>query len=680
MSDATSGSRCESVAKSAGESAKESSENRAASGVNATKSPQRVVSREEARPESDYMEADPVPFNVSPVKSIKDSNSSQSSPAKSSSSSKLVTDDFSYMDFDPASEKDSKSSERKDDKPDIGEVCSPHKVKSFIAHSTSTDDSNKDDEIFVDKDTNYVHVALSSPGHARKESDVDSGLTFTCAAPSQRKSSVEQRPGRVEFFRSVSQQNTPVEAVLDLGEVADSCGDVRGVKDSKPCQASGPSGRKSSSDSTGFHRFSSQSSNDSCSSVRKLSQDSSHSFVGLMRKPSQSSQESVGSVKHYSLDRSRQVIVKSATKSEDVPVQDEGYCDIDYEKGGADKVVGVIGQAVASQATAGAVVSSQPLGKTHHRSGSSSSLSSDRSSGRRVIDSLTSEEEMPTPEPMRSYIADDCSNQPVPETQFSFLSDELGDGAARLGGQDVGSPVKPPLSGRRSSPGTLKDITLESPRSGPNTRNLGNGSQACAGLVSRQTSSPSGSCKSPRTSGEIRTRNPSGPAVVSFKQPTNGNGGKFAGQSSLEPISTVQELQKQKSMPCMNLPVTTEKVTFSSEKVMEPAHQNRHSFSDLTQCSRSEYEEMTLGQADHKKCSSQQQLSDAANNSNELHYAELELKNSLETVYDKSPRVKSRHTSSNDDLSQERVSYAEIDYKKTETMKQGSDKDVKFTL
>ncbi|XP_052763258.1 uncharacterized protein LOC128205563 [Mya arenaria] len=618
------------------------------------------------KPSSDYMEADPAPLKASPLRIVKEKERShESSPTKVKK--KGTSDDFSYMDFDPASDKDTGAG--KEEKSES--ITTPQRVKSYIAHSVVAEDIGKDDEIFVNTASNKVMIGGSNQGRSlsdndrltRKESDVDSGITFTCSARSN--TSTEQKGGKTELYRSVSQQSGNNSESIDLGQRGESLSDVTTGIDRQTSQSSissAHSTRKSSQDSMGFHRMSSQSSHESVSSVRKLSQDSS---TGLVRKPSQSSQESIGSVKLYSLDKAhRQMVVKSTmpVAQEGQPIQDEGYCDIDYEKVLIEK-----DKAISNPCTT----------KMHHRSGSNSSSNSDRS--RKVLDSMTSEDEIPMPDPARSFIGE----LPVPDNTVSFIADDTGEGASGLQ-CSVGSPMKPPLGGRRSSPGLVKDSDVL--RGSMPGRNLGNGSQGNVHVagVSRQTSVPTGPSKSPRTSGEIqisgRTRHPSGPAVMSTQYGKSGNGLRGPGQntSSLEPLVSVLELHKQKSMPCMNIPVF-EKVPNVSELLQDSGHPSRHSFSDLTQ-----YEEMSfpadkLGQKSQTKCTSQQHLNEVASKtSNELHYADLELNNSKENVHDKSPRVKSRHTSSNDDITQGTVSYAEIDYQKTENLKMGS--DVKFTL
>ncbi|WAR16560.1 IRS1-like protein, partial [Mya arenaria] len=336
------------------------------------------------KPSSDYMEADPAPLKASPLRIVKEKERShESSPTKVKK--KGTSDDFSYMDFDPASDKDTGAG--KEEKSES--ITTPQRVKSYIAHSVVAEDIGKDDEIFVNTASNKVMIGGSNQGRSlsdndrltRKESDVDSGITFTCSARSN--TSTEQKGGKTELYRSVSQQSGNNSESIDLGQRGESLSDVTTGIDRQTSQSSissAHSTRKSSQDSMGFHRMSSQSSHESVSSVRKLSQDSS---TGLVRKPSQSSQESIGSVKLYSLDKAhRQMVVKSTmpVAQEGQPIQDEGYCDIDYEKVLIEK-----DKAISNPCTT----------KMHHRSGSNSSSNSDRS--RKVLDNLTQYEEMSFP-------------------------------------------------------------------------------------------------------------------------------------------------------------------------------------------------------------------------------------------------------------------------------------------
>lgn len=348
------------------------------------------------------------------------------------------------------------------------------------------------------------------------------------------------------------------------------------------------------------------------------------------------------------------------------PVQDEGYCDLDF--------------------------SEPPPTRKHNRSGSSSSTSSERSR-KFILENTTPmpEDDIPCPETPVSYICDD--------SDVSVTSDPLG----KL---DSNSSMK--QSGNRSqatsknssvsslsggSTGQLNEDPrkpLQSPRSGQMNMQFYDAQNQSA--VSRQCSVPGNASVFSPKPGNDRCRKASGPA--GFPMSGNGKSGNGLSQSigsqvskrpALDPVvAPSQELMKQKSMPCMNVQNfnTARANPLPSECLIKENVQSRHSFSDLSQ-----YEEMSFpGQniegGSREKSSSQQQLGETVCET-KLNYAELDIGGSTENVDEKSPRVtKSRHPSSIDDLTQSTppVSYAEIDYEKTAESLKGSNKDVKFQL
>ena len=148
--------------------------------------------------------------------------------------------------------------------------------------------------------------------------------------------------------------------------------------------------------------------------------------------------------------------------------------------------------------------------------------------------------------------------------------------------------------------------------------------------------------------------------------------------SVLSKISTSpQELTKQSSLPCMNLPAEILEMQISREKAEKGGNSenSRHSCSDLTVS----YEPMNFP-SDTMKSSelstSQQQLSMSG-----LNYASLDL-GSRENVSDsKLQQVKSRHSSSADEAGPPPpTSYAQIDFKMSENLKIMNKQDVKSAV
>ncbi|XP_071101820.1 insulin receptor substrate 1-B-like isoform X1 [Haliotis cracherodii] len=130
---------------------------------------------------------------------------------------------------------------------------------------------------------------------------------------------------------------------------------------------------------------------------------------------------------------------------------------------------------------------------------------------------------------------------------------------------------------------------------------------------------------------------------------------------------------------------------------VDPNPRSRHSISDLSAYEQMTFPSNTLSSQQHSSSntlssqqnssgntlSSSQQL--AASSEKVLNYASLDL-GSSEAVGDsdsnlRSPRTKSRHCSAADDKGEPPLSYAQIDFEKSETLKAAAgNKDVKFTL
>ncbi|XP_067666973.1 serine-rich adhesin for platelets-like [Haliotis asinina] len=130
---------------------------------------------------------------------------------------------------------------------------------------------------------------------------------------------------------------------------------------------------------------------------------------------------------------------------------------------------------------------------------------------------------------------------------------------------------------------------------------------------------------------------------------------------------------------------------------VDPNPRSRHSISDLSAYEQMTFPSNTLSSQQHSSSntlssqqnssgntlSSSQQL--ATSSEKVLNYASLDL-GSSEAVGDsdtslRSPRTKSRHCSAADDKGEPPLSYAQIDFEKSETLKAAAgNKDVKFTL
>ena len=578
--------------------------------------------------ESDYVEADPAPLRDSPSRSGKGTKS----------------DDFSYMDFDPSTEKSKE--EQSMSRP---VMRAPQRVQSFIGQL----DQELKRELEPSKEevkTNCDDLASQgSKGCGEDEEDCGESEDVSCSA-----SSGKDRTLSDSSVKSCGSRGENCNENVESQAIVPQKGKTRSRSDSSNAESANIAQNQGQGQTLKGQ-----------GDIAVLELKDSQSTVDELDKSG--SRDSVASVKICSIDNSHGKLVIKSTVSvrpvENLPVQDEGYCELDFER------------------DAPAV----PV-RSHHRSGSTSSSNSDRS--RRVFDC---EEDLQGPETPLSYIQED-SSIPTPHPTMSYISDES---LSSSSASSISSPMKQPLTGQCSLPGLGKDPSpgLQSlvqnasdlQKSLPGKKASNNGQSN----LSRQTSVPVAPCKSPRSSSEstagVRCRMLSGPAVMtSGVKVSNGNGAtttavlpKCSAQSTLEPLVSGQELHKQKSMPCMSLPMGIEKTCKSTDSSQDIG-QSRHSFPDLSQYEEMSFPNPALSQSSHLKSNSQTQLSDS--NSKELHYADLDLKNSSENVDDKSPRVKSRHPSSVDDLTQSSVPYAQIDYLKTESMKQANEKDVKFTL
>lgn len=585
--------------------------------------------------ESDYIEADPAPLK----QLLKDS------PSRGKKN--VEPDDFCYIDFDPATDMTEKIKSMSEEK-----IRAPQRVQSFISmEGLDTKETKSAADAGNESDVKASQVS-------KQCSDTD---TSDKGRKMERKSSTS------------SMKNSAMKTEGEKCSGGSSCKNV--VKQKVDNSKDSSSG--SAASNVGQGHETGQMSKVKGQSNKEAVIDSKNSQKVKTDVEKASSKDNVGSVKICNVDNKKLVIKSTGTVKPDTDmVQDEGYCLLDYEK--APPTVPV---------------------RSHHRSGSSSSSSSDR--GRRVESTSTEDETPVTDTPLGNISEGVDQSLPVPEPGICYITDDMEPSAASTNAVNVSSPLKQPLAARRSSPSVGKDpgpglqslVQNQSDlqKSLPSRKLCNNGQGNISGF-SRQTSVPVAPTKSPRTSGEIQTtgrcRTPSGPAAMaSGAKVNNGNNAtailpKCSAQANV--LDAAQELHKQKSMPCMMLPVNVDKSPKSVDSPQDIG-QSRHSFTDLSQ-----YEEMSfpgngLSQGSQAKSNSQQTLSDNStsntnNNSNELHYADLDLKNSSENVDDKSPRIKRRHPSSMDDLTQGSVPYAQIDYIKTESMKQANEKDVKFTL
>lgn len=595
---------------------------------------------------SDYIESDPAPlkdkdirkglvaYDSSPLKEKrkgsrpdfdtqekrKGSMNEIESSVKESRNEYVTNDDFSYMDFDPATEK----------KQETEMVKAPQRVLSFVAHSVSI------------KEPDTANASLDSKSSIEEvklcESDAKCKTEQLCADGES--AGVEKCPNFASIKCSSMEGHTECEGYINCETEVMKHGRV----------GEGVINEGYIDDGSVIEVFKENINTEN----RVLDGDNTDS-------------DSVTSKRCSSKDRKAgKMIIKhiAPTLREGEPIQDEGYCDLDF----GDKDV---------------------LNERYTRSESISSTNSDKS--RKLLESIGSEDSIPCPETPISYISEDGDDIPIPETPVSYISDDSTSGSS-VGSREFGSPFKSPLAGRASNPtiGKASGFGLNSfglsgdslRKSLPVSRSHGGTQQS--GVLSRQSSAPGGPSVSPRSSIDVqqayRTRKASGPASLASQQKQGGNGSATGSATrtslgTLEPVVAGLELHKQKSMPCMIVPQAVDKL----RDLDAVDHvQSRHSFTDLTQYEEMNFPASTLSSGNQKKCSSQQQLT-TDTSSNELHYADLDLMGSTENMDGTSPQIiKSRHPSSMDDVSKEHIQYAEIDHSKTEKIKGYNDKEVKF--
>ncbi|KAL4218313.1 Isoleucine--tRNA ligase [Mactra antiquata] len=590
--------------------------------------------------ESDYMMSDPA--NLPRMDDFQTRRQSKEVPKSLSQ----ADDNFSYMDFDPKTVPKDEALEKKEEV-----VKSPISVKSFLAHSISTDetDQHPSEETTTSQESNEGCIVAEKGSRClaqSKDNDNDKngcgegGAVKMCASSDDKMcaNSQDYVMGCSSSIKDIPSNGKSVKSVVNT--------------DGGQCMKVNPLDSDSNCANT-------------CKQLTVISDG-----VACEIEDKDKESENVDTEVYISHGKYKQLdklVVKQISPQNNQPVHDEGYCDLDFRD--KDNILPNF------------------TGSVTPRSERTPSGNSDRESGRGILDSTTSEDSLPCPETPVSYISDDTEDLPMPETPQSFISDDSNSSSASS--KELSSPFKSPLGGRSSVPvgGKMPGFGLASfglcgdslRKSLPSTRTHGSNNQVFFTPISRQTSVPVSQSVSPRLSGEIapqlayRSRKASGPAVLSTQYQGNGNGSKLNSSGSLEPVVAGQELHKQKSMPCMNVPLQKEKLQDSDH--VDHVH-SRHSFTDLSQ-----YEEMTfpgnnLSANSQPKCSSQQQLSGEPY---EPHYADLDLKGSTENVDGTSPRIiKSRHPSSLDDVSREPVQYAEIDHLKTEKMKNSNEKDVMF--
>ncbi|KAL5014896.1 hypothetical protein ScPMuIL_009166 [Solemya velum] len=139
------------------------------------------------------------------------------------------------------------------------------------------------------------------------------------------------------------------------------------------------------------------------------------------------------------------------------------------------------------------------------------------------------------------------------------------------------------------------------------------------------------------------------------------------------------ELQKQNSMPCITPPVGKECEESPPVKSFDNNPRSRHSFTDISEaCERMSF---TSDSILSQQTSSGPQLSSSDESSKKLNYASLDLGSgdSVDQGDPYSPRIRSRHPSTIENNGPP-SSYAQIDFKKSESLRNSGNKDVKFTL
>ena len=390
----------------------------------------------------------------------------------------------------------------------------------------------------------------------------------------------------------------------------------------------------------------------------------------------------------HKVDDAHNIVIKDRkTVAQSIePIQDEGYVDILDFSDNRNK-------------------SRESCSRQHHRSGSSSSSNSEKIRlpleeipCPEKVASFFVEDPFPMPETPKSYISDDSIPEiPTPEQQVSYIQDEteasffasLGNTSPNEGKENIlrnsgkftSVRTRPASGSQLPSAGAIGEGVMVRTRSASGQPVIQHGSG-----FSRQASVPAVPSFSPRTGQEIqsigRGRKASGPPnFPSVNKALNGslNAGT---KKSLDTAPLGQELTKQNSLPSMTVPIAEPLMRHTTMPCPQEIQPSRHSFTNLS----AEYEQMTfpgsnrLSATESEKSSSQQQLCDTHSQDEcKLNYAQLDLHGSSEGIDDK-VRVKSRHPSSLDDLSQPSPIYVEIDHEKTESLKNSGNKDVKFTL
>ena len=646
---------------------------------------------------SDYVEADFMPtpktpqtpkekfFSSTPKdKQYSSSPRSIRTPKTPKESEQKDSEIFQYMDFDPA--------ERQDLTPKDSDLLkTPTRVQAFIAHPLDVKEQEskkgpKDADSSKDKVDGHKSEKLDSSKKGDTKEICDKGKE-------KQKENIE---GKTHSLSSsvTEQKSSEIQSAKDVDKdvEVDNTDEVKGIEKAEGKSAQSVHCDSKTADRPQHTKDKSASKNDSKENkgeghvgqgelCQGHCKDSEVHCSAVASKKCDNKTDTVDKVdSHNIVIRERKTIAAPAE-----PIEDEGYVDIlDFSN---------------------KTKSRDCCGRQHHRSGSSSSsnsekprLSIDETPYPDKVASFFVEEPCLMPETPKSYISDDSIPEiPTPEQQFSYIQDEsddsLGTSLTSLSsceGKEIvlRSSGKTPVRSRPSSvsqlpsAGQIGEGVMIRTRSASGQPMIQTGSG-----FSRQTSVPAVPSFSPRTSQEIqnvgRGRKASGPATFANtagnKQLTSSlNAGV---KKSGEPQAAGQEhLTKQNSLPSMAVPVTECIPRQTTMPCPQDMQSSRHSFTNLS----AEYEQMSfpannLSAAKSEKSSSVQQLAEAPPQEDfKLNYAQLDLHGSLEGIDDK--KVKSRHPSSLDDLSQPPPVYAEIDHEKTENMKNSSNKDVKFTL
>ncbi|XP_060564287.1 uncharacterized protein LOC132723566 isoform X2 [Ruditapes philippinarum] len=592
----------------------------------------------DAKVVSDYMECDPVSvkstvsIESSPVKevnkgsvkpaetgSLKNKRKGSSTVVDSSvvQETKKKSDDFSYIDFDPATDGSA------EDKVVNEALKSPQRVLSFLAQSLSVEEKKG-------KDSPLKKASQEAKGQ------VDEKLFEY------------EDMNKHENVSVVHTGDTVKYPVKKSSEVKDEVFDAVGHHVEGQCQNVSENLKEQISVIEGNKGNDAEADNgNNCEGVDRVREDADTKRVNVRDR-------------HLG-----KLVIKQCGPPllEGEAVQDEGYCDLNF---GGEKDVFADKSHIRSESASSS--NSDRSRKVLESVGSEDSIPCPET----PISYISEEgDDIPVPETPLSYISDDSTSG------SSVGSRELGSPfksplSCRSSNTSIG---KVPGFGLASF-GLCGDNLRKSL---PTPRSYGGIQQNT--VLSRQSSVPVGpSAISPRSNNEVhayRARKASGPACLTSqtKQGNGASGNRLPSQGCLEPATAGLELHKQKSMPCMIVPQNVDKI----KDVENLDHvQSRHSFTDLSSYEEMNFPASGLSSGNQAKCSSQQQLN--SDNDNELHYADLDLKGSTENMDGTSPRVvKSRHPSSLDDVSKENVQYAEIDHLKTEKMKNLNEKEnVKF--